>query len=196
MALNNTFKSIKIINRGKAIILLKSDDNTVRYHSSWLRYNALDSKTRDSNNGQRLISFSDIPNHTYIKSASLDKFGKNIFLTFFPENKKIKFSFTWLKKYTYDVKKNKKKGWISPNLKIWNNNFSKHIPEIDYKTATSNKASLINWLKSFYINGFAKMNGCKIESGAIIEVANLLGYVRETNYGKWFDVKSKLMQLI
>ena len=109
MALNNTFKSIKIIDHGKAIILLKSDDTTVRYHSNWLRDNSLDSKTRDSNNGQRLISFSDIPSHTYIESASLDKLGKNIILTFFPEDKKIKFSSAWLKKYTYDVKKNKKK---------------------------------------------------------------------------------------
>ena len=192
MALNNTFKSIKIIDYGKAIILLRNDNTIVRYHSNWLRDNALDSKTRDSNNGQRLISFADIPSHTYIESASLDKIGKNIFLTFFPENKKIKFSSAWLKKYTYDVKKNKKKGWINPNLKIWNNNFSKHIPKIDYKTATSNKTSLLNWLKSLYINGFAKMDGCKIESGAIIEIANLFGYVRETNYGKWFDVKSKI----
>jgi len=192
MALNNTFKSIKIIDYGKAIILVRSDGITVRYHSNWLRNNALDSKTRDSNNGQRLINFSDIPSDTYIKSASLDKLGKNIFLTFFPEDKKIKFSSAWLKKYIYDVQKNKKKGWINPDLKIWKNNFFNHIPKIDYKTATLNKTSLFNWLKSLYINGFAKINGCKIESGALIEVANLFGYVRETNYGKWFDVKSNI----
>ena len=58
MALNNRLKSIKIINYGKAIILVRSDGTTARYHSNWLRDNALDSKTRDSNNGQRLISFS------------------------------------------------------------------------------------------------------------------------------------------
>ena len=60
----------------------------LRYHSTWLRDNALDDpKTRDKNNGQRLISISDIPVNTCIKSASLDKKGKNITLNFLPNKK-------------------------------------------------------------------------------------------------------------
>jgi len=191
-AVNGAFESIKIIDSGKAIMLIRSDGTTVRYHSNWLRNNALDSKTRDTNNGQRLISFSDIPKNTYIKSATLGKSGKNVFLTFFPEEKKITFLSSWLNKYAYDLQKKNIEGWINPNLKTWENNFSKHIPEIEYKTAKSNKAFLLKWLNSLYVYGFAKMNGCKKESGALIEVAELFGYVRETNYGKWFDVKSTI----
>ena len=38
----------------------------LRYHATWLRDNANDPKTRDKNNGQRLISVSDIPvNYLY-----------------------------------------------------------------------------------------------------------------------------------
>ena len=70
------FKSVKIINSGKAILLSRKYGTSIRYHSTWLRDNALDSKTRDKNNGQRLISVSDIPVNTYIKSAFLDKKGK------------------------------------------------------------------------------------------------------------------------
>ena len=32
----------------------------------------------------------------------------------------------------------------------------------------------------------------KIESGALIQIADLFGYVRETNYGKWFEVRSEI----
>ena len=71
------FKSIKVIDSGRAIILRRKDGSSLRYHSTWLRDNANDPKTRDKNNGQRLISISDIPVNTYIKSASLDKKGKN-----------------------------------------------------------------------------------------------------------------------
>ena len=35
------------------------------------------------------------------------------------------------------------------------------------------------------------MTGCEKKSGTVIKIAKLFGYVRETNYGKWFDVKSK-----
>ena len=100
------FKSIKVTDSGKAIILQRSDGSSVRYHSTWLRDNAIDAKTRDRNNGQRLISISDIPVDTYIQSASLDKKGKNITLNFLPNKKKIKFSSIWLEAHAYDNKKN------------------------------------------------------------------------------------------
>ena len=82
------FKSVKIINSGKAILLSRKDGAPLRYHSTWLRDNSLDDKTRDKKNGQRLISISDIPVNTYIKSASIDKKGKNITLDFLPNKKK------------------------------------------------------------------------------------------------------------
>ena len=84
----HSFKSINVIDSGRSVILKRSDGSSVRYHSTWLRDNALDSKTRDVNNKQRLITLSDIPINTYIETATLDKSGKNIFLTFLPEKKK------------------------------------------------------------------------------------------------------------
>jgi len=186
------FKSIKITDSGKAIILQRRDGSNVRYHSTWLRDNALDPKTRDTNNGQRLITLSDIPIDTYIESAALDEAGKNIFLTFLPEKKNVSFSANWLIAHTYDTEKSNKKGWINSNLKTWGNDMSKRIPSLDYKTARSDKTLLLQWLKSLYCYGFAKMTGGKIESGALIQIANLFGYVRETNYGKWFEVRSEI----
>ena len=65
------FKSIKITDSGKTIILQRRDDSKLRFHATWLRDNALDSKTRDANSGQRLITLSEIPINTYIESLSL-----------------------------------------------------------------------------------------------------------------------------
>ena len=41
------FKSIKVIDSGKAIILRRKDGSSLRYHSTWLRDNSYDPKTRD-----------------------------------------------------------------------------------------------------------------------------------------------------
>jgi len=187
-----SFKSIKITDSGKAIILQHSNGSKIRYHSTWLRDNALDSKTRNANNGQRLITLSDIPINTYIESATLDEIGKNIFLTFLPEKKKVSFSARWLETHAYDTKRSNTKGWIASDLKIWGKDLSKHIPNLDYKSAKSDKTLFLQWLKSLYQYGFAKMTGGKIESGALIKIAHLFGYVRETNYGKWFEVRSEV----
>ena len=61
------FKSIKIINSGKAILLSRKHGAPLRYHSTWLRDNSLDGKTRNKKNGLRLISISDIPVNTEIE---------------------------------------------------------------------------------------------------------------------------------
>ena len=188
----NSFKSVKIIDDGKSIILQRADGSTLRYHSTWLRDNALDSNTRDIRNGQRLITLSDIPIDTCVKSAILDDKGENISLTFSPESKKISFSTSWLETYAYDVNKNFLKGWVSPDLKVWKSDMSKNIPNIDYKTAKSDNTLLLNWMKSLHRYGFAKITGGKKESGAIIQIANLIGYIRETNYGKFFEVRSEI----
>ena len=113
----HSFKSVKVADAGKSIILQRADGSTVRYHSTWLRDNALDSKTRDPKNRQRLITLSDIPKDTVIKSAILDRKGENISLTFFPESKKVSFSSNWLERYAYDVEKKKFKRLDFFNLK-------------------------------------------------------------------------------
>ena len=78
-------------------------------------------------------------------------------------------------------------------MKTWGKDIcQKDIPHIDYKSAKSDKTLLLQWLKSLYRYGFAKMTGGKIESGALIQVADLFGYVRETNYGKWFEIRSEI----
>ena len=185
------FKSVKIINSGKAILLSRKNGISLRYHSTWLRDNALDSQTRDGKNGQRLITVSDVPVKTYIKSARFDKKGKEIIINFLPKKKQVKFSTSWLKSHAYDKKQLGSKVWINPDLKIWSKNSLKRIPIINYKTAKSNKKLLINWLKSLNSFGFAKITGCEKKTGTVIKIAKLFGYVRETNYGKYFDVKSK-----
>ena len=187
----SSFKSVKVINSGKAVLLSQKNGKSVRYHSTWLRDNALDTKTRDKKNSQRLISISDIPTKTYIKSASLNKNGKEVIIIFLPKKKQVKFSSNWLLNNAYDNNKRNSKVWTNPSLKIWSKNTLKNIPVINYKTAKSNKKLLIKWLKSLYSLGFAKITGSEKKSGTVIKIAKLFGYVRETNYGKWFNVKSK-----
>ena len=150
------FKSIKVIDSGKAILLSRKDGSKIRYHSTWLRDNAGDAKTRDRNNGQRLISISDIPVGTYIQSASLDEKGKNITLNFLPNKKQVKFSSTWLETHAYDNRKNNSKVWINPDLKIWSNTTIKNIPIVNYKTAKSDKNYFLNGLYLFIVMALQK----------------------------------------
>jgi len=40
----SSFKSVKIIDSGKAVLVTRKDGSSLRYHSTWLRDNANDPK--------------------------------------------------------------------------------------------------------------------------------------------------------
>ncbi len=52
--------------------------------------------------------------------------------------------------------------------------------------------ALCRWLGFVRSHGFALLRGVPVESGALCAVAELFGYVRETNYGRWFEVRAEV----
>ncbi len=43
----SSFKSVKVIDSGKAVLVTRKDGSSLRYHSTWLRDNANDPKNRE-----------------------------------------------------------------------------------------------------------------------------------------------------
>jgi gamma-butyrobetaine dioxygenase len=63
---------------------------------------------------------------------------------------------------------------------------------VRYEDAVVGRHSLGRWLAAIRQYGFAVMTEAPRESGSLCKVADLFGYVRETNYGRWFDVKAEV----
>ena len=51
---------------------------------------------------------------------------------------------------------------------------------------------MAGWLRGVRRYGFGKLTGGPVENGALLRVASLFGYVRETNYGKHFEVRTEV----
>jgi len=49
-----------------------------------------------------------------------------------------------------------------------------------------------DWLAAIARYGFAKLTGGPDREGALLETAALFGYVRETNYGRFFEVRTEV----
>ena len=181
-----SYSLVDIIDGGKAIAL----DGAVRFHAVWLRDNALDEETRSPGNGQRLITLGDIPANTLVSSAKIE--GDRLVLTFMPENKESSFPTAWLEKHAYDHSRKKKAGWIASDIKTWDGQLNSSIPNADFAMAKQDRGVLGGWLRAVRRYGFAKLSGGPTASGALLDVAALFGYVRETNYGKWFEVRTEV----
>jgi gamma-butyrobetaine dioxygenase len=176
---------MSIIDDGRALAL-----NDHRFHAIWLRDNAPDPETRDPQNGQRLIALRDIPADTMIAEARLDA-GK-VHVRFAPEGKDVAFDAEWLLRRAYDARPDQVTGWLAPDTETWDASLGDAIPLADFNAVHRDNVARAQWLGGLVRYGFGKLTGGPATSGALMQVADLFGYVRETNYGKWFEVRTEV----
>lgn len=180
---------VSIINNGRAISL-DGGSGTHRFHAIWLRDNAPDPETRDAGNGQRLIALRDIPEETVVSAAELE--GDAMQVEFQPEGKRVTFDVPWLLAHAYDSQIKRDSGWIGPEVETWTSTLGAGIPLAQFDAVSRDKAALAQWLGGVVRYGFGKLAGGPVEEGALFKVADLFGYVRETNYGRLFEVRTEV----
>ncbi|RUW58783.1 gamma-butyrobetaine dioxygenase [Mesorhizobium sp. M7A.F.Ca.US.008.03.1.1] len=176
---------------GRTIELGWQDGTRSHFHAVWLRDNALDDKTRSAGNGQRLITILDIPAGTRIGAASVK--GGALEVSFVPEQKTVSFPASWLRANTYDRREARRPGWTGEDILRWTKaTMQNSVPRAGYSAASGDQAVLRQWLSAVKAYGFAVMDDLPAESGALCKVSDLFGYIRETNYGRWFEVRAEV----
>ena len=174
---------------GGKILVVKANNKVTRFHSIWLRDNSRDETTLSPQNQQKLITLNDIPKSLKISSLNLD--GNEIELVFQPENKKVSFDVYWLLENNYDYKLvNIKKGWVNDKIVLWDSDMSSTLPSINFDKFIQSDFDLWKWLDKFLKYGFGKIIDGPEKQDTLFEIVKRFGYVRETNYGRKFEVRS------
>lgn len=181
---------IDIFEGGSALALTLPGKGRQRFHAVWLRDNAWDEATRAPGNGQRLITLGDIPADTKIAAAHVE--AGQLHVTFHPDNRSIAFDLGWLADHAYDTASARAAGWTAPEIETWDATLGARIPVGDFAQVSRDPEALRAWLHGVRRFGFGKLTGGPVESGALFKVADLFGYVRETNYGRHFEVRTEV----
>ena len=174
---------------GGTVVQLCLGNEIMRFHAIWLRDNAQDDETRDQINGQRLIALKQIPSDTWVSDARVE--ADSLVITFKPENKVVRYDFDWLMENNYDEVKNLKRGWISQDHETWDADLA-FVPSCDFDKLIKRNILTLKWLANVRKYGFGKITNGPITEGALFKVIELFGYVRETNYGKHFEVRTEV----
>jgi gamma-butyrobetaine dioxygenase len=184
-------QSVSILDGGKALEATFSDGVRRRFHALWLRDSALDPQTRSPGNGQRLVTLLDLPRDVSITTADVTADG-SLRLTLAPEGKEIAFPADWLRANAYDAPRPAEKGWLQDCLETWDAGLQPRVPRGRWGAVSTQRAALGEWLASVRRYGFAVLEGVPATSGALCTVAESFGFVRETNYGRWFEVRAEV----
>ncbi|MGQ7932976.1 gamma-butyrobetaine hydroxylase-like domain-containing protein [Paraburkholderia sp. D1E] len=181
---------MKILDEGKAVSLTFRGGRERRFHAIWLRDNARDESTRAPGNGQRLITLGEISADVRIAAASVDE--RTLRVTFQPDGREIVYDIHWLAEHAYDGVSSRAPSWVSTEIETWDAGLGQRVPCADFSTVSRTDGALGDWLYDIRRFGFAKLTGGPVKIGALLEVVALFGYVRETNYGKVFEVRTEV----
>ncbi len=181
--------SVTVDLSGEHLTLVTSNSSR-RFHAIWLRDNAGDPETRAPGNGQRLIAVRDIPADTRIDGADLK--GNLLEVRFAPEGKVVGYDLGWLEAHAYDTDQPRQRGCTARSVEVWDAQLMGNLPVGDYMELSRNDAALSHWLGLVTKYGFGKVVNGPIEDGALFKIVDLFGYVRETNYGRHFDVRTEV----
>jgi gamma-butyrobetaine hydroxylase len=180
----------RILDNGTVLEMSWTNGNRSRFHAIWLRDNAPDPETRSPGNGQRLITILDQPADIRVSSASVA--DGRLEVNFMPEDKAVAFSLSWLKARSYDDSLRRNPAWTDPVIERWDASLQAKLPKASWRSISRDRAVLAAWLSAVRRYGFALLSDVPSESGFLCKVAGLFGYVRETNYGRWFDVRAEV----
>ena len=161
----------------------------VRFPAVWLRDNCPCPDCLAPGTGQKLKDITDMPNGLAITRT--EDAGESVLVTFAPDQHRSAFPRTWLEGHALEDHapgggadgdgrtEDEKELWLPADLA--------ESPAMSWPSyLAGGKAEA---LEAVLRVGFVLLSGVPAEPGRVLEVAASFGYVRQTNYGRLFDVR-------
>ena len=165
-----------------------ADNSQSELQALWLRDHCQMPTSRNPLNGQRLLNITDIPADIGIADVQLDE--QRLVVEFSAGGHRSKFDLDWLHDNCYCL--NQQRDDRSEAAKtLWDGqSFTQGLPRCHYRAFRDKPQAQLTALKAVRDYGFVVLDGVDCESGEVLEVISQFGFVRETNYGPLFDVRT------
>jgi len=156
---------------------------TAGFPAPWLRYNCPCPDCRDPVTGQRLVTITDFPNELAVTVTARTSAG--IEVTFAPGGHRAAFRHDWLAARAGEAADPR----TEDGKRLWRAAEIADLPLADWVIYRGDDVVRARVLDAVVRYGFALLRGVPAYEGMVLEVAATFGYVRETNYGRLFDVR-------
>jgi gamma-butyrobetaine dioxygenase len=160
-----------------------ADGSTQTFHAVWLRDNCPCPDCRHPS-GQRLLDSVAIPNDVALAAA---RAANGAVETVFADGHHSSFNVEWLRTHSLPQLRGSEP---QSRLRRWDASIAAALPVERFADVAAGGESLRRWLSAVDALGFAILRSGPTEPGTVLRVAELFGFVRETNYGRLFDVRA------
>ncbi|MET9490556.1 TauD/TfdA family dioxygenase [Nocardia sp. NPDC006630] len=163
-------------------VWLTTAGRTVEIPAMWLRDNAPDALSRDTSSGQRLFNIVDLPADVRVSDAGVS--SDRLEVVFAPGSHRTSFAIGTL---LGDSDRGDLDHRSERSKTLWPQaDAAADLEPVAWQTYLQNPAPALRQVVEW---GFVLLRGVPAELGQVTQVAETFGYVRETNYGRIFDVR-------
>ena len=157
------------------------DDGSVQdYPTLWLRDNIPNGRHRPE--GQRVFDINLLPADLAISEAAINNGGVKVV---FSEGTSDLFPAQFLRAHPLA---GSAEGEVTPPPQLWGSERQEHLEFADYGRLLADTDARLSWLQHLRDFGYALLQNTPAEAGTVLKAVDLFGFVRETNYGRLFDV--------
>jgi gamma-butyrobetaine dioxygenase len=166
---------------------------------TWLRGNCPCDQCLDPVTGQRLLDLAGIPaDALVVTGACAGRPGEDrVVVTYAPDGHRSVYTLSWLAAHALDGTippdpraEDAKELWRAADLGCLRGDpGTPSLPEAGWAAYCADPAARAPVLAAVLGYGVAVLHGVPAEPRMVLTVAGTLGYVRETNYGRLFDVR-------
>jgi gamma-butyrobetaine dioxygenase len=186
--------------RGGDLELTLAGGRVLRYPAIWLRDSCPCAECADPVSGQKLHDVTDIAPDSAVISAAVagaaedagaapasghgDRAGpgEQVTVTFAPDGHRSVFGVDWLLAQAADPDQDGRELWATAAS-------IGELPQVSWPCYTADRAARVRALESVLRWGFVLLRDVPPDEGMVLAVAGSFGFVRETNYGRLFDVR-------
>ncbi|MBB5635267.1 gamma-butyrobetaine dioxygenase [Pedobacter cryoconitis] len=181
----------KVVETPGILVVYWANGEVSNYPYLYLRDNCPSLSTIHSN-GQKLIETSGINPAISPENTTLTE-ENEVQIDWSGEKHSSLFSAQWLFDHRLSkaaiAERHAKRNAMDGKV-LWDEQLNNNLPAGDYAAVSASNEALCVWLEQVRKYGFAILRNVPAEPGMVCKVVSLFGYVRETNYGKLFDVKT------
>ena len=170
---------LEVSHEGQGVRCRWADGRGERFPAIWLRDNCPCAECRDPGTGQRLLTVLSIPEEIAPGAVAVTD-GGDLEVVWTPGGHRSRYDAAWLRAYA---------GLPARRAPVlWDATLSP--PRFRWEAVRSDEEAQYRWLTAVRDIGFALLSGVPAQAGEVERVAAVFGYIRETNYGRTFDVVS------
>ena len=174
------------VTEGDFVHLRWPDDTKLACHRFWLRENAMGQGGIDLATREGILDPAELTDDIEVRSAEIDDAG-DLIVAWANDGQRSVYHAGWLRHVADN--NHRPSSWL-PEPISWTTDLIGEVPRVDGSQALENDEVILRLLNNLLVYGACVLENSPTHEGHLLELAERIGPVRDSNFGMLWDVKA------